>query len=170
MKTKFPMALKLFYLLLIVNCVCLVKASKAQNSIALPAIVYNEKLDSVVFTTITANKSLTIFTSQNYCKACVEYLVATNTANTFVFYVNSLSLFEILSIKSHFKQFSSKPASFYYIIRTKLPKLLQAENKSPYAISTSNNISKLITYTELDKLTDGFTLSKKKLSKKMKAL
>lgn len=121
--------------------------------------VYNESLEIVNFDSILqAKKSIVIVTGAN-CIGCVEYFDKQDLSHTYIYVLNNLSLTEMNQVKM---QDGDNSCVFYFTVGTF--KKINNTDKSPCLI-TLNSMSgeiKIYDYTELNHLTQAFTLKRKK--------
>lgn len=115
------------------------------------------------FDSIVRKEKFVVMVTGYSCGGCITYFAKEHIANTFIYFINDLSIMEMNRVRF---QDIGDGIHFFYIIRTPETELLYSE-KSPRLITNENNLLTVYEYKDLDRLTKGFTLKGKKVLKKL---
>ncbi|MNY30039.1 hypothetical protein D3C86_1641200 [compost metagenome] len=126
-------------------------------------VVYNDKLIAFAFDSIIRSSSGVILVTNVSCGGCVEYFAKEKIVNTFVYFINDLSIIEMNRVKF---QVDNPEISFYYTLRTQQNEKLVAD-KSPQLIVYQDEGVRVVDYNSLDQFTKGFSLKGKKVRKNL---
>ncbi len=122
-----------------------------------PDTIYDLNLNAQPSSNISGGKFILI--NNNSCVSCVDYVVSCGFSNDIVILVNQFSLSEVMAIVD---QYSLYEQNVYFSVLNPSNKM----EKSPMIVK---NYSKIVAFSEIDKISNNFRLAKEEFMLKIES-
>lgn len=127
--------------------------------------IFTTNLVPVSFDSLINTNQILIVINRFACQGCVEYLIKNKIGTNFLFVIEDKSRIEMIRVIS---TYNLKDCNIFYAPRTDYYQSFQMDARSPILIYSKGNLKTILDYDQLYTISNGFTLKKGEMKKRIK--